>query len=223
MTRLFFLPWRREARGSVDDLDWLTTALPPVGSGSATHTTTLCIYCLPVPQHYYYTPWPQVAPLKCQPPTGPCWGFFSPSIGVNNLPSGHRLARSSFSHIYGLNVYIFVYVNPSWAISSSLHSTWSLYCMCAPQHVCCFCATFSRWVATHPTSSSCLGAISWRVLAQTLRWGLFWMQQGQYQISPQIKKRQKKVIEYIRMYAHLLTIYMELTNKNTTITRQHIN
>lgn len=134
----------REARGSVGDLDWLTTALPPVGWDSATHTTTLCIYCLPVPHYYYYTPRPQVAPLKCQPPTGSLLGTFSPSIGVNNLPSGHRLARRSFSRIYGPNVYIFVYVNPSWAISSSLHSSWSLHCMCTTLHVCCFCATFSR-------------------------------------------------------------------------------
>lgn len=55
LTRLFFLSGS-EARGSVGDLDWLTTALPPVGRATATHATTLCIHHLPAAHYYYYTP-----------------------------------------------------------------------------------------------------------------------------------------------------------------------
>lgn len=55
LTRLFFLP-RKEARGSVGDLGWLTTALPLVGCGTATHATALCTYSEPAPRYYYDMP-----------------------------------------------------------------------------------------------------------------------------------------------------------------------
>ena len=69
LTRMFFPPWEREARGSVGDLDWLTTALPMVGWDPATNATTLLHTLLPDPHQYYYMPCARVAPLHCQPPS----------------------------------------------------------------------------------------------------------------------------------------------------------
>lgn len=216
LTRLFFLP-RREARGSVGDLDWLTTALPPVGWGTATHATTLCICRLPAPHYYYYTPWPQVAPLQRQPPIGSLLGTFSPSIGVNNLPSGLRLARSSFSRIYRPNVYVFVYVNFVYG-SSSLHSPWSLHLMRATLHVCCFCATFFSLSCNTSNLKLLSGTDQLKSLGSDA--AVKFILDG-YQILPQIRKG-LRMYKYI--YTHLQTnLYGEsLQIENTTITREHM-
>lgn len=45
LTRLFFLPGK-EARGSVGDLNWLTTARPWIGWATATPASTLCTFLL---------------------------------------------------------------------------------------------------------------------------------------------------------------------------------
>ena len=91
---------------------------------------------MPGPHYYYYTAWPRVAPLQCQPPNGSLLGALSlsHSLSLSLSLSLHWCKQSAVWPSSGTELIwvlftgemcMYVYINPSWAWTSSFHSSWS--------------------------------------------------------------------------------------------------
>lgn len=157
-----------------------------------------------------------MAPLQCQPPIDPM-GAFSLPTGVNSLPSGHCLARSSFGPYLQAKLCMFMYINTSWPCTSSLHSSWSSLHVHDSACMLLLCYFFSM---NCNTSDLKLGPISWdRVLAQILKLSLYWTQQGRCTNSSPIRKHIERTVN-----ALLLKTFkgQHLQTDNTEISRQHM-